>query len=89
MEHFTIAHPGKAPIQNRSGYSSIDNDDEDQDNLPASARERAVHMLSELVGAIILARAVAQANLSLSDEILEAVSTDLQTQMKQTTPMNE
>ena len=62
---------------------------EDQDDLPASARERAVQLLSELVGAIILARAVAQANLSLSDEILEAVSIGLQTQMKQTTPMNE
>jgi TetR/AcrR family transcriptional repressor of nem operon len=62
---------------------------EDQDDMPVSARERAVRMLSELVGAIILARAVAQANLSLSDEILEAVSTGLQTQMKQTTTMNE
>jgi TetR/AcrR family transcriptional repressor of nem operon len=62
---------------------------EDQDDLPASARERAVHMLSELVGAIILARAVAQANRSLSDEILEVVSTGLQTQMKQKTTMNE
>ena len=62
---------------------------EDQDDLPASARERAIQLLSELVGAIILARAVAQANLSLSDEILEAVSIGLQTQMKQTTPMNE
>ena len=57
--------------------------------LAASARQRAVQLLSELVGAIVLARAVAQANLSLSDEILEAVSTGLQTQMKQTTPMNE
>ena len=44
---------------------------------------------SELVGAIILARAVAQANLSLSDEILGAVSTGLQTHMKQTTTLNE
>ena len=62
---------------------------EEQDDLPASARERAIQLLSELVGAIILARAVAQANRSLSDEILEAVSTGLQTQMKQTTSMNE
>jgi TetR/AcrR family transcriptional regulator, transcriptional repressor for nem operon len=62
---------------------------QDQDDLPASARERAVQMLSELVGAIILARAVAQANRPLSDEILEAVSTGLQTQLKQTTTMNE
>ena len=62
---------------------------EDQDDLPASARERAIQLLSELVGAIILARAVAQANRPLSDEILEAVSTGLQTHMKQTTTMNE
>ena len=62
---------------------------QEQEDRPAWARERAVHLLSELVGAIILARAVAQANLSLSDEILEAVSTGLQTQMKQTTPKNE
>jgi TetR/AcrR family transcriptional regulator, transcriptional repressor for nem operon len=62
---------------------------EDQDDMPASARERPVHMLSELVGAIILARAVAQANLSLSDEILEAASTGLQTHLKQTTTLNE
>ncbi len=57
---------------------------EDQGDTPAAARERAIQLLSELVGAIVLARAVAQANLSLSDEILEAVSTGLQTQMKQT-----
>ncbi len=62
---------------------------ENQDDLPASARERAVHLLSELVGAIILARAVAQANQSFSDEILEVVSTGLQTQMKQKTTMDE
>ena len=55
---------------------------EEQEDMPASERERAIHMLSELVGAIILARAVAQANLSLSDEILEAVSTGLQTHLK-------
>ncbi len=62
---------------------------DDQEDMPASARERAVQLLSELVGAIILARAVAQANRSLSDEILEAVSTGLQTRMKQKTTMNE
>lgn len=62
---------------------------QDQEDIPASARESAVQLLSELVGAIILARAVAQANLSLSDEILEAVATGLQTQMKQTTPRNQ
>jgi TetR/AcrR family transcriptional regulator, transcriptional repressor for nem operon len=37
---------------------------------PLSARERAILLLAELVGAIILARAVAQANPSLSEEIL-------------------
>jgi TetR/AcrR family transcriptional repressor of nem operon len=36
-----------------------------------SARERAVQLMSELLGAVILARAVAHANPSLSDEILE------------------
>jgi TetR/AcrR family transcriptional repressor of nem operon len=35
-----------------------------------SAREHAILLLAELVGAIILARAVAQANPSLSEEIL-------------------
>src|SRR5258708_12622751 len=55
---------------------------EDQDDMPASARERAVHLLSELVGAIILARAVAQANLSLSHEFLEPVPTPFQTPLK-------
>src|SRR5258708_12852944 len=58
---------------------------EDQDDMPASARERAVHLLSELVGAIILARAVAQANLSLSDEILEPVFPGLQNHMNRNT----
>jgi TetR/AcrR family transcriptional regulator, transcriptional repressor for nem operon len=62
---------------------------QDQEDMPASARERAVQLLSELVGAIMLARAVAQANLSLSDEILAAASTGLQTQMKQTTTLNQ
>ncbi len=62
---------------------------QDQGDTPAAARERAIHLLSELVGALILARAVVQANRSLSDEILEAVSTGLQTQMKQMTPVNE
>ena len=51
---------------------------EDQGDTPTAARERAVQMLSELVGTVILARAVAQANPSLSDEILEAVSTGFQ-----------
>jgi TetR/AcrR family transcriptional repressor of nem operon len=35
------------------------------------ARERAIQVMSELVGAVIPARAVAHANPSLSDEILE------------------
>ena len=37
-----------------------------------SARERAIQLMAELVGAVILARAVAHANPSLSDEILQA-----------------
>jgi TetR/AcrR family transcriptional repressor of nem operon len=61
---------------------------QDQEDMPASARERAVHLLSELVGAIMLARAVAQANPTLSGEILAAASTGLQTHMQQTTPRN-
>jgi TetR/AcrR family transcriptional repressor of nem operon len=36
-----------------------------------SARERAIQLMSELVGAVILARAVAHANPSLSDQVLE------------------
>jgi TetR/AcrR family transcriptional repressor of nem operon len=40
---------------------------------PALARrERALQMLSELVGALVLARAVAAADPALSDEILAA-----------------
>jgi TetR/AcrR family transcriptional repressor of nem operon len=35
-------------------------------------RERALQMLSELVGALVLARAVAAADPALSDEILAA-----------------
>jgi TetR/AcrR family transcriptional repressor of nem operon len=38
----------------------------------ALARERALQMLSELVGALVLARAVAAADPALSDEILAA-----------------
>lgn len=37
-----------------------------------SARQRAIQLLAELVGAVILARAVAHANSALSDEILQA-----------------
>ncbi|HZC34474.1 MAG TPA: TetR/AcrR family transcriptional regulator, partial [Chthoniobacterales bacterium] len=36
-----------------------------------SARDRAIQMMSELLGALILARAVARANPSLSDQILQ------------------
>ena len=36
-----------------------------------SARERAIQLMSELVGAVILARAIAHADPSLSDEILQ------------------
>ncbi|WP_224248931.1 TetR/AcrR family transcriptional regulator [Hyalangium gracile] len=38
----------------------------------ASTRERAIQMMSEVVGAVVLARAVAEADPELSDEILEA-----------------
>ena len=37
-----------------------------------SARERAIQLMAELVGAVILARAVAHASPSLSDEILQS-----------------
>jgi TetR/AcrR family transcriptional regulator, transcriptional repressor for nem operon len=37
-----------------------------------SAREHAIQLMSELVGAVILARTVAHANPSLSDKILQA-----------------
>ena len=42
----------------------------EQDSVFA-ARERAIQLMSELVGAVILSRAVAHANPSLSDEILQ------------------
>jgi TetR/AcrR family transcriptional repressor of nem operon len=48
----------------------------------ASARESAIHMLVETTGAIILARAVAKGNPSLSEEILETIYTDFQIHMK-------
>lgn len=38
----------------------------------SSPRERAIQLMSEAVGAVILARAVAEAHPSFSDEILEA-----------------
>jgi TetR/AcrR family transcriptional repressor of nem operon len=43
-----------------------------------SARDRAIQLMAELVGAVILARAVAQANPSLSDEILRVNRRNLQ-----------
>ncbi len=36
-----------------------------------AAREQAVRTLSEMVGALVLSRAVADANPALSDELLE------------------
>ena len=45
------------------------NASEDQGS-PLSARERAIRLVAELVGAVILARAVARGNRSLSDELL-------------------
>jgi TetR/AcrR family transcriptional regulator, transcriptional repressor for nem operon len=39
---------------------------------PAEARDRAVRLLSEMVGAMVLARAVGRVAPSLSDEILDA-----------------
>jgi TetR/AcrR family transcriptional repressor of nem operon len=45
-------------------------DSKKQDSV-FSARERAIQLMSELVGAVILARAIAHADPSLSDEILQ------------------
>jgi TetR/AcrR family transcriptional repressor of nem operon len=45
-------------------------DSKDQDSA-LSARERAIQLMSELVGAVILARAVAHANPALSEQILQ------------------
>jgi TetR/AcrR family transcriptional repressor of nem operon len=45
---------------------------EGRDLTPAQARERAVRMLSEMVGAMVLARAVNRVEPALSDEILGA-----------------
>lgn len=44
----------------------------------SSGRELAIRLMSELVGAVVLARAVVQANPSLSDEILQASRRSLQ-----------
>jgi TetR/AcrR family transcriptional regulator, transcriptional repressor for nem operon len=45
-------------------------DSKDQDSV-LSARERGIQLMSELVGAVILARAVARANPALSEQILQ------------------
>jgi TetR/AcrR family transcriptional regulator, transcriptional repressor for nem operon len=47
------------------------------DASPLSARARAIRLLAESVGAIILARAVAGGNPSLSEEILQTSRRDL------------
>jgi TetR/AcrR family transcriptional regulator, transcriptional repressor for nem operon len=52
-------------------------DAEDQ-GLASSARELAIQLMSELVGAVILARVVAKANPSLSDEILRVSRRNLE-----------
>jgi TetR/AcrR family transcriptional repressor of nem operon len=44
---------------------------------PAAARARAVQLWSEVIGALVLARAVAGADAALSDEILAANRTQL------------
>jgi TetR/AcrR family transcriptional repressor of nem operon len=47
-------------------------DSPEQESISTSTRERAIQQISEMVGAVILARAVADGNSALSDEILEA-----------------
>ena len=47
-------------------------DSPEQESISTSTRERAIQQISEMVGAVILARAVADASPALSDEILEA-----------------
>jgi TetR/AcrR family transcriptional repressor of nem operon len=51
-----------------SYFAKVDSKDQ---GSAFSARERAIQLVSELVGAVILARAVAHVNLSLSDQILQ------------------
>jgi TetR/AcrR family transcriptional repressor of nem operon len=51
-------------------FASYLTDGSKDEASPPSAREHAILLLTELVGAIILARAVAQANPSFSEEIL-------------------
>jgi TetR/AcrR family transcriptional regulator, transcriptional repressor for nem operon len=47
-------------------------DSAEQESISTSTRERAIQQISGMVGAVILARAVADASPALSDEILEA-----------------
>jgi TetR/AcrR family transcriptional repressor of nem operon len=56
---------------------------ERQGGRPSCARVRAIHLLSVLVGAVMLARAVADANPALSDEILQVNRRQLLGQRKQ------
>jgi TetR/AcrR family transcriptional repressor of nem operon len=44
----------------------------DRGNRPSVLRERALQMLSEMIGALMLSRAVAAADPALSTEILAA-----------------
>lgn len=47
-------------------------DQDDIDLSPSTARAQAIALFSQMVGAVILARAVAQADPALSDEVLTA-----------------
>ncbi len=47
-------------------------DSAERESISTSTRERAIQQISEMVGAVILARAVADGSPVLSDEILEA-----------------
>jgi TetR/AcrR family transcriptional repressor of nem operon len=58
--------------------SSFSKRDAEDQSSAFSARDRAIQLMSELVGAVILARAVAQANPSLSDEVLRVSRRNLQ-----------
>jgi TetR/AcrR family transcriptional repressor of nem operon len=47
-------------------------EDDGRELDPEEARHRAIRLLSELVGAVMIARAVRRVQLELSDEILQA-----------------
>jgi TetR/AcrR family transcriptional repressor of nem operon len=47
-------------------------EDDGRELDPEEARHRAIRLLSELVGAVVIARAVRRVQLELSDEILQA-----------------